>query len=759
MEKIDNRVKLIERDFRTAYNARQPEMKLRTEWEEFYFNDVENTKGQLTKKQLETVKSTYNIPISTKITYPIVEQILAFLTAMKPFPKLVGSDEAFSEMIGSLSKAYAAVWYESHAYQELRLAIRDMLLVGYGCLYVRPNTFYNESTFNTIIEYVHWKHIIVDPGARKEDMSDAEYIIMLDVLPRKKAERVYDIKITDQDIKENYTEFSASDFGGIDEAYGYDDTNKEEKDKKQYVHIKNHFAKEEVNLYISDKGDLTSIKPVPIEIDNPAYLELKGKLDEALQQSEASKTDTRQAKRTTKDLVSQEPDPTNPDAFQANAQDMGNAQEVANAGQEQSKAISDAIIKMKSQLMRTPKKIDGFRFYLTEENFYECESYSRTVRKQIRRTLLVGRRIVEREVLPMDKYPIIFFTFNHLRSPNKTYGIPHYIQDLVRAQNKYWSMMLHDMQTNGHRKVLFFEHTVAQPTNVESRWAVPGAWIAIKGDSSLPNGGMPTVLEPSPMNQSIQFILGSFKDLIEYVVGLFSISQGDPSQAPSTFGATMNIQSFGNQRVKLYTRNMERALEDLAYVTVRSLNANAPKDKLIKYIDPNGKEESVTLIDNAEDLQFKVRVDITNTMPTQRQMFAQLLSNVIAQTKNQGMSDLLTETMLKVLDMPEAVEVAQKIDVVQNLQSQTASMEEELKKKDGMIQSLQYQIALKDSNAKTQLMAEQVKGDIEVEKTKQLAEINAQGQQSTQPDLNQLPVEEQAQMQNQVQPELEESAF
>jgi hypothetical protein len=192
------------------------------------------------------------------------------------------------------------------------------------------------------------------------------------------------------------------------------------------------------------------------------------------------------------------------------------------------------------------------------------------------------------------------------------------------------------------------------------------------------------------MNQSIQFLLASFKDLIEYVIGLFSISQGDPSNAPQTLGATMNIQSFGNQRVKLYTRNLERSLEDLAYITIQSLNANAPKDKVTKYIDPDGNPEAVTLISNAEDLQFKVRVDITNTMPTQRQMFAQLLSSVIAQTRNQGMSDLLTETMLKVLDMPESIEVAKKIDVVQNLQSQAASLQDELKKKDGMIQSLQY---------------------------------------------------------------------
>lgn len=78
----NKKIKTIERQFRIAYNERKKDDKMRSEWEEFYFNDVQDTKSQLTRKQMDTVVSTYNIPISTKLTYPIVEQILAFLTSM-----------------------------------------------------------------------------------------------------------------------------------------------------------------------------------------------------------------------------------------------------------------------------------------------------------------------------------------------------------------------------------------------------------------------------------------------------------------------------------------------------------------------------------------------------------------------------------------------------------------------------------------------------------------------------------------------------
>ena len=753
----NKKLKIIERQFRVAYNERKKDHDLRCNWEEFYFNDVQDTKTQLTTKQLTQVKTTYNIPISTKLTYPIVEQILSFLTSMKPFPKLVASQETFQDVIIGLGDAYAAVWYECHAYQEMKLALRDMLLVGLGAVYVRNNAFYNESTFNTIIEYIHWKHIVIDPNSRKEDMSDAEYIILADVMHKSKAEKIYDIKLSDEDvIDDTNMELSMSDFGGVSEVYDGMDMNDDTYAKgRKSVRILNHFSKEEVNLYLSDQNDLSNLKPIPAEIPNPAYAELEGQLNELLSQQQQGRADGKAMQQQAQDAETQLGISADPQENIDNTEVLAGSQEAGQLANDQNKDLNATVKQIKQQLAVTPKVIDGYMFRLNDDTEYPCENYERIVRKQIKRTLIVGKKIVETEVLPLEKYPIIFFTFNHLQSPNKIYGVPHYIQDLVRAQNKYWSMLLHDMQTNGHRKVIYFENTVSDPSSVESRWATPGAWIGIKGDPSLPDGGRPTVVEPSGTNTAIQFILQSFKDLIEYVVGLFAINQGDPSQAPQTFGATMNIQSFGNQRVKLYSRNLERSLEDLAYVTCCMLNAYAPKDKVLKYINPDGNPQDVKLIPSNEDLQFKVRVDITNTMPTQRQMFAQLLSNVIAQTRNQGMSDLLTETMLKVLDMPESLEVAKKIDVVQNLQGQVSGLQDDVKKKDGIIQSLQYQIALKDSSAQIQKLAEKAKGDIKSKAAQELAAMSEQGDEAAQEQVSsEVPPTEEAQMYNQ-----EESMF
>lgn len=768
----NKKIKTIERQFRIAYNERKKDDKMRSEWEEFYFNDVQDTKSQLTRKQMDTVVSTYNIPISTKLTYPIVEQILAFLTSMKPFPKIVGAKEEFQDVIFGLGEAYAATWYECHAYQEIRLALRDMLLVGLGAIQVRNNAFYNESTFNTIIEYVHWKHIVIDPNARKEDMSDAEYMMLVDVLPKAKAEKIYDIKLRYEDcIDDMNMDLSASDFGGVSEYYDEHANDDEDYQRsRKSVRVLNHFAKEEVNLYLSDQGDLSSIKPTPSEIPNPEYSKLEEQINAISTEQEQSKSDGKELQQSSENAIALGQTNGTPQQNIDNAKDIAATDQMQVVAKDQAKQINGQLKQLQQQLATTPKTIDGYMFKLNDESSYPCENYDRVVRKQIKRTLIVGKQLVEKEVLPIEKYPIIFFTFNHIQSPNKTYGVPHYIQDLVRAQNKYWSMLLHDMQTNGHRKVIYFENTVSNPSSVESRWATPGAWIGIKGDPSLPDGGRPTVVEPSATNTAIQFILQSFKDMIEYVVGLFSINQGDPSQAPQTFGATMNIQSFGNQRVKLYTRNMERSLEDLAYVSCCMLNAYAPKDKVLKYINPDGNPQDIKLISSNEDLQFKVRVDITNTMPTQRQMFAQLLSNVIAQTRNQGMSDLLTETMLKVLDMPEAIEVSKKIDVVQNLQNQVQGMQEDLKKKDGLIQSLQNQIALKDASAQVKLLVEKSRGNIKSAEAQQLAEMDRKGDEAMGEDVSgqsfEQPAENQAQdinmpsnIQNEYMSNQEESPF
>jgi hypothetical protein len=317
-------------------------------------------------------------------------------------------------------------------------------------------------------------------------------------------------------------------------------------------------------------------------------------------------------------------------------------------------------------------------------------------RKQIKRVLMVGRHIVESEILPCQICPLVHFPFLHNLSPNKTYGISHIIKDFEKANNKFWAAAVYDVQTNSHRKVLAPKGSIVNTTQWEQSWSVPGAIIEWEPNESLALGngnyGKPEIVDASPLNQALVQLITMLTNLTEYVTGIFDVMQGNSAGAPDTFGGTSALQNFGSQRVKLYGRRIESALERLALVTVEFLQAYAPKNKVIQYFSGESDEATeMTLLESPEDLRFKVRVSIANNLPTTRHLNAQLLSTIAGQTSNPQVADILTQFALKAMDMPEADQIIQAMDVIKNLQQQLGQMQQQLKESDNRNKALENQ--------------------------------------------------------------------
>jgi hypothetical protein len=218
------------------------------------------------------------------------------------------------------------------------------------------------------------------------------------------------------------------------------------------------------------------------------------------------------------------------------------------------------------------------------------------------------------------------------------------------------------------------------------------------------------------------------KQLVEYVTGIHGIMQGNNNGATSTFGGIQSLQNFGTQRIKLYSRNIENALSDLAYTTVTYLQHYAPVDKVLTYFDDNGDSSEIRILNDFKDVQFKVRVDITNSLPTQRQAAVQLLGNITQTTQDPQVGKLLTELMLQYMDMPEGNEILKKINTVENLQAQLQQLQTQLEQSDSLNKTLEHNLNQVKTSNQSQVEAEKAKGDIKAEKAKAVAEIKNDGQ-------------------------------
>lgn len=700
--------------------------------EQQYFADVEGTRTQFTQKQLDKIKKKYDIPISTKLSWAIIEQMLSFLTGAKPYPRLISSSS--SENAQAYSEAYAkaveAMWYESSMNRQLADMLRDALVVGVGWIFIRPNDFYSESTFGVVGEYIDWRTVYVDPHSKKPDFSDAEYICIAEYLPTFKIEKQLGIKIS-KDIGDYWTDLNVTpydqaevdDFTAPNRYTGGTMSGKE--DDYVYAWKRQFFHKKVKTVYVTAEGNVAASRPEPIQVPNPEKLALGQQIQQMMagaaqmmQQNDAMQPVAQQASENTDAGGSPAPEA---EANMSMQQTQGNLEQ-----------LTVEIQKMQLMYAEMPDKVTHYKYKplatdsmpskgpaLTTEQKLAADvelitpGYSRIRRKIIESLILVGNKVVERQILPVDEYPVIPVTISHARSPRKVYGIMHYIKDIVKAMNKFWALMLYDMQTNSHRKVLYPKGAIVNPTAIETKWSQPNAWIEYQADGLLPNGGEPKILDPAPLNPAITNIITLLQQLLEYSTGISAIVQGQNTPnapMPDSFGGIQAYQTFGTQRIKLYSRSLQDSLELMIYVIATYLAAYAPKDKVIRYLDDDGNPQEVQLFEPETDHRFHVRMNLQSNLPTQRAQAAQLLGIVSGQTQNPVVADLLSKYMLEYTDMPEAKKIAEEIDLVKNLQSQVEQSGQQIQDLSNKTSQLEQQLF------QAELEAKRIKAEMELEK-------------------------------------------
>jgi len=689
--------------------------------EDFYFADVDGTRTQLTKDQLSEVKKKYDIPISSKLSYAIIEQILSMLTGTKPYPKLLattGSDEEilFTEIY---EKIFNGIWYESEGNLQLTLAIRDCLMAGEGYIHVRKSNFWNESSFNVIHEYVPWNQVYIDPNSKKSDYSDAEMICIAKIISKDKAETEYDTVIPKEDcITKDNGWGMGIEFGQLELPY-YTWSSQYTKGSDTFVWIREFYRKKNTWVYITDDGKTGSKRPVATEIPNQEKIALKQQIDQMtaelaqLEQQGGQLAET--ADQMGKLAIQQE------DAESA-VQGAGESQQGMQEANAQAQQLSDVLKQALVQFMHMPDTVPGYLFTDLGGNESMVETYQKLKKKHIVRCLTVGNKIYEREILKADEYPVVAFNISHNKSPNRVYSMTHWIKDIIKALNKFWSIAIYDAQLHGQRKVIMEQSTVVDLEKWQNDWAMPGAVLTYKLNPTLSDGGKPMIMEPAPLNQAYTQLLVLLQQLAEYITGIFSVMQGNnQGSIPDTMGGIQSMQAAGGQRIKLYSRFFEVPLQQLAYVTVCYAQQYTPRDTVLKYFDENGDGAEVKVLEGGSDIKFKVRTQLTANLPTTQLLAAQLMSSVSGQTKNPAVADLLTKQMIKNLNMPDGDKLIKDIDTVTMMQNEISQLQGQLQDATSKLNMMQNNQASAEIGMKQRLAEQQM----QMEMKQQLADHEA----------------------------------
>jgi hypothetical protein len=328
--------------------------------------------------------------------------------------------------------------------------------------------------------------------------------------------------------------------------------------------------------------------------------------------------------------------------------------------------------------------------------------------------------LLEDEILDLAEpdYPIKPFAYAWTGNP--------YPVSLVTSQegkqrflNKCLSITITNAQLASNPKLLVAFGTLAGPTGPTSlddwrnNWAAPGSINFYQAQEGLPS---PKEIYPQQLNQAFFTLAKDIAFEIEQEVGIFSIMQGDPSQAPNTFRATLSIQENGATRHKRLTRRMEMAFERLMRVALQQTLAYVSYLDAGRVVqDESGKEipfdQSVWSL---EHWNHNVATTAGSSLPTNRiaqlQLHMELLDRGVVRPKD----------VRKYLDIPNVQQIDEEMDELASTQQQLLQTTETnkalsqevtrlshaLQEADRRVLEVQYEAKLQETLTKTEARME-----------------------------------------------------
>lgn len=350
----------------------------------------------------------------------------------------------------------------------------------------------------------------------------------------------------------------------------------------------------------------------------------------------------------------------------------------------------------------------------------------------IERSITAGSDIfISKEDLPppIENYPLIPFVYEDTGNPYPI-GEVEFLKGPQRFLNKAMSVTILSAQVGSTPKVLLFEGMVDNEKEFQDAYAAPGAVLTLHDTGA----GPPIIVQPIPLNNAFFSIAQEMKHDMEYQSGAFAMAQGDPSEAPQTYKATLALQEYGANKIKLTLRSIESSLTRLGQSVMQFVQAYYKQPKVLRLVtDPTEQEQKIAINQMQYDGQgqeiarindvtvgrYDIAITAGSTMPTNR--MAQL-----------GLHMDLVEKMgvpvkyaLEYMDVPKAEKIIADMDVQKQQQQQLEQTQEEMKQMQNELQKANTKVetadrAVRDAqySANWSKALNQFRADLETERSR-----------------------------------------
>ena len=347
---------------------------------------------------------------------------------------------------------------------------------------------------------------------------------------------------------------------------------------------------------------------------------------------------------------------------------------------------------------------------------------------RIKKTCVVGDVSIYEKYLPskIKDYPLIPFHYKWTGTP---YPISA-VSPLIGKQqelNKVHQLMVHNASLGSSLRWMYEEGAI-DIEHWEKYASAPGALLPLRSGFNPP-----TPVMPFQLPNAFFGISGEGKADMEYLAGIYSSMQGDTKETKDMpFKGMLAQDEYGTRRVKYWLKHsIEPALRQIGEVVKQYSQSIYTAHKIFRIVQPNAileeKEveinipiyndmgEAIGKYMDYESSQFDVRIIGGSTLPVNRWAYLAELKELM----KMGVVDdiaVLSETDIKGKD-----KIVQRKSLYAQLNSQVEGLENELKDRDGTIETLKRQLV--QAGIKGKIMQGEMEVNRKVAETKASQEI------------------------------------
>ncbi len=311
-----------------------------------------------------------------------------------------------------------------------------------------------------------------------------------------------------------------------------------------------------------------------------------------------------------------------------------------------------------------------------------------------------------KKVYPIDMYNIIPFVYDHNDHPYPL-GRVHYIYPLQRSLNKALMISLLNASLSNSEKWLYEDKSIIDLEQWSNSLAIPGAMLPYRRvtDNTIP----PQPINAKPLSDVFLQYPQYLQYMMEYVSGISNILMGiTNNQTPDVYKTIASMQTASGERIKRRLRNIDSSLSLVGLCVAKFYKEYAPYNgdltwvenynsiKQIEYnkleVDPNNKLKIRVKPDTNLKIGFRdLRFVSQSNQGYENANIAQLLTLLGTQLSIPEVVPII----LKKLNIPEAEEIIQNMDIKKQAQMTIEQLQQKIQQLEKIAQSQAKEIEQK----------------------------------------------------------------